>query len=103
MLNAIESRLMKAFTFALFGLLLLAGEAERAKAATDLQFWFGVSGANAEVIQSLAREFNATQAEFRVVPVFKGTYPETLQAGLAAFEAGRPPHIIQVFDVGPAS
>ena len=90
---------MKPLMFALFGSPLVGG-AERARAVTELDFWFGVSGANAEVIQSLAREFNATQAEYRVVPVFKGTYPETLQAGLAAFEAGHPPHIIQVFDVG---
>jgi sn-glycerol 3-phosphate transport system substrate-binding protein len=34
------------------------------------------------------------------MPLFKGTYPETLRAGLAAFAAGDPPHIIQVFDVG---
>src|SRR5690606_33347215 len=40
------------------------------------------------------------QQEYRVQPVFKGTYPETLQAGIAAFRAGQPPHIIQVFDVG---
>jgi sn-glycerol 3-phosphate transport system substrate-binding protein len=91
---------MKALISALFALLLLYGGAERARAATELQFWFGVSGASAEVIQSLAREFNESQAEYRVVPVFKGTYPETLQAGIAAFKAGHPPHIIQVFDVG---
>jgi sn-glycerol 3-phosphate transport system substrate-binding protein len=91
---------MKASLSAVFGLVLLLGGAGRAWAVTELQFWFGVSGANAEVIQSLAREFNATQTEYRVVPVFKGTYPETLQAGIAAFEAGHPPHIIQVFDVG---
>ena len=65
------------------------GRRGRAAAATELQFWFGVSGANAEVIQSLAKEFNATQPDYRVVPVFKGTYPETLQAGIAAFEAGQ--------------
>ncbi len=91
---------MKTCISALFGLMLLVGGAERAHAVTELQFWFGVSGANAEVIQSLAREFNQTQTQYRVVPVFKGTYPETLQAGIAAFEAGEPPHIIQVFDVG---
>jgi sn-glycerol 3-phosphate transport system substrate-binding protein len=32
--------------------------------------------------------------------VFKGTYPETLNAGIAAFRAQQPPHILQVFDVG---
>ena len=100
MLNQMASRLVKASTSALFALLLLFGGAESARAATELQFWFGVSGASADVIESLAREFNETQTGYRVVPVFKGTYPETLQAGLAAFKAGHPPHIIQVFDVG---
>jgi sn-glycerol 3-phosphate transport system substrate-binding protein len=82
------------------GLAMLVAAAGRGHAAIELEFWFGVSGANAEVIQSLAKEFNASQADYRVVPVFKGTYPETLQAGLDAFKAGNPPHIIQVFDVG---
>ncbi len=91
---------MQIVASALFGLLLLVAGVGRAHAVTELDFWFGVSGANAEVIQSLAREFNATQTEYRVVPIFKGTYPETLKAGLAAFEAGHPPHIIQIFDVG---
>jgi sn-glycerol 3-phosphate transport system substrate-binding protein len=94
------SRLKKTFSLVFIGLALLVGAAERSHAATELQFWFGVSGANAEVIQSLAKEFNASQSGYRVVPVFKGTYPETLQAGIDAFEAGRAPHIIQVFDVG---
>jgi sn-glycerol 3-phosphate transport system substrate-binding protein len=86
--------------FALLGLVLAGAAISRAHAATDLEFWFGVSGANAQVIDGLVREFNRSQGDYRVVPVFKGTYPETLQAGLEAFRAGHPPHIIQVFDVG---
>src|SRR4029078_2968911 len=35
-----------------------------------------------------------------VKAVFKGSYDETLQAGIAAFRAKQPPHILQVFDVG---
>lgn len=92
------TRLAKLLISGLFGLFLLVGKP--AEAATELQFWFGVSGANAQVIQNLANEFNTRQVEYRVVPIFKGTYPETLRAGVAAFEAGNPPHIIQVFDVG---
>jgi sn-glycerol 3-phosphate transport system substrate-binding protein len=34
------------------------------------------------------------------VPVFKGTYAETLTAGIAAFRAGEQPAILQVFEVG---
>ena len=98
--SGMASRHVKALSTVCLGLAVLFAASERASAATELQFWFGVSGANAEVIQSLAREFNTDQAAYRVVPVFKGTYPETLQAGIDAFEAGKAPHIIQVFDVG---
>jgi sn-glycerol 3-phosphate transport system substrate-binding protein len=59
-----------------------------------------MTGANNEVVERLSKEFNESQTEYKVSPVFKGTYPETLQAGIAAFRAGQPPHIMQVFDVG---
>jgi sn-glycerol 3-phosphate transport system substrate-binding protein len=38
-----------------------------------------------------------------VVAVYKGAYPETLTAGIAAFRAGNAPHILQVFEVGTAN
>lgn len=70
------------------------------QAATEIQWWHAMTGANNEVVESLAREFNASQTDYKVVPVFKGTYPETLNAGIAAFRARQAPHILQVFDVG---
>ncbi|HXV29926.1 MAG TPA: sn-glycerol-3-phosphate ABC transporter substrate-binding protein UgpB, partial [Sinorhizobium sp.] len=45
-------------------------------------------------------EFNESQDAYKIVPVFKGTYPETLNAGIAAFRSKQPPAIIQVFDAG---
>ena len=71
-----------------------------ALAATEIQWWHAMTGANNEVVETLAKEFNDSQADYKVVPVFKGTYPETLNAGIAAFRAGQPPHILQVFDAG---
>ena len=91
---------MKSLVLAAFAIACLVAGAGRALAVTELQFWFGVSGASAAVIQALAKEFNSSQPDYRVVPIFKGTYPETLRAGIEAFEAGHPPHIIQIFDVG---
>jgi sn-glycerol 3-phosphate transport system substrate-binding protein len=35
--------------------------------------------------------------------VFKGSYPESMTAAIAAFRAGNPPHILQVFEVGTAT
>ncbi|PDT45658.1 sn-glycerol-3-phosphate ABC transporter substrate-binding protein UgpB [Sinorhizobium fredii] len=82
-------------TVAAFGAL-----AFQAEAATELQWWHAMTGANNEMIEQIAKEFNESQSTFKVVPVFKGTYPETLNAGIAAFRSKQPPAIIQVFDAG---
>ncbi|NTJ44807.1 sn-glycerol-3-phosphate ABC transporter substrate-binding protein UgpB [Agrobacterium larrymoorei] len=74
--------------------------ASSAMAATEIQWWHAMTGANNEVVEQLSKEFNESQSNYKVVPVFKGTYPETLNAGIAAFRAKQPPAIIQVFDAG---
>src|SRR5688500_2736671 len=76
------------------------GMAASAEAQTEIQWWHALSGANTEVVENLAKDLHATQKDYKVVPVYKGTYPETLNAGIAAFRARQAPHILQVFDVG---
>ncbi|PKP73566.1 MAG: sn-glycerol-3-phosphate ABC transporter substrate-binding protein UgpB [Alphaproteobacteria bacterium HGW-Alphaproteobacteria-6] len=71
-----------------------------ALAKTQISWWHAMTGANSEVVEKIAADFNASQADYELLPVFKGTYPETLNAGIAAFRAGQAPDIIQVFDVG---
>jgi hypothetical protein len=56
-----------------------------------------MTGANNEVVETF-QEFNESQSDYKITPVFKGTYPETLNAGIAAFRAKQPPTIMQVFD-----
>jgi sn-glycerol 3-phosphate transport system substrate-binding protein len=74
-----------------------------AQAQTEIQWWHAMGGALGEWVNDLAKGFNASQTEYKVVPTFKGSYPETLTAGIAAFRAGNAPNIIQVFEVGTAS
>ncbi|OQM76288.1 sn-glycerol-3-phosphate ABC transporter substrate-binding protein UgpB [Manganibacter manganicus] len=69
-------------------------------AVTQISWWHAMTGANAEVVAKITKDFNASQKDYEVVPSFKGTYPEALNAGIAAFRAGQAPDIIQVFDVG---
>lgn len=69
-------------------------------AVTEISWWHAMTGANNEVVNQLSKEFNESQADYKVTPVFKGTYPETLNAGIAAFRAKQPPTIMQVFDAG---
>lgn len=74
-----------------------------AQAATEIQWWHAMTGGNNEVVVKLAEEFNASQSDYKVVPSYKGSYPDTMNAGIAAFRAGNAPHIIQVFEVGTAT
>ena len=72
-------------------------------AQTEIQWWHAMTGANNDVINKLAEDFNASQKDYKVVASYKGSYPDTLNAGIAAFRAGNAPHIIQVFEVGTAT
>ena len=84
----------------LLALALAASATGRALAQTEITWWHAMTGARNQVVHDLADAFNRSQSDFRVVPVFKGTYEDVLEAGLVAYEAGDPPHIIQIFDVG---
>jgi sn-glycerol 3-phosphate transport system substrate-binding protein len=74
-----------------------------AYAVVELQWWHAMTGGNNDVIVKLASDFNAAQSEYKVVPSYKGSYPDTMNAGIAAFRAGNAPHIMQVFEVGTAT
>jgi len=79
------------------------GAATPAHAAIEIQWWHAMTGANNDVIVKLANEFNAAQSDYKVIPTYKGSYPDTMNAGIAAFRAGNAPHIMQVFEVGTAT
>ena len=74
-----------------------------AHAVTEIQWWHAMSGGNNDIVNKLAEDFNASQSDYKVIPTFKGSYPDTMNAGIAAFRAGTAPHIIQVFEVGTAT
>ena len=74
-----------------------------AQAQTEVQFWHSMTAVNGEWVNDLAKDFNAKQKEYKIVPTFKGTYDESMTAAVAAFRAGNAPHILQVFEVGTAT
>ena len=73
------------------------------QAQTEIQWWHAMGGALGEWVNDLAKDYNASQKNFKVVPVFKGSYDEAMTAAVAAFRAGNAPHILQVFEVGTAT
>ncbi len=74
-----------------------------AQAQTEVQWWHSMGGALGQKVNELAEKFNASQKDYKVVPTFKGSYPESMTAAIAAFRAGNAPHVLQVFEVGTAT
>ncbi len=74
-----------------------------ALAQTDIQWWHSMDGALNDWVNDLAKDFNASQSEFRVVPTYKGEYDQSMAAGIAAYRANNAPDILQVFEVGTAT
>ena len=70
---------------------------------TKISWWHAMGGVNGERVEKIARDFNATQSQYKVVPAYKGNYTETMTAAVAAFRARKHPHIVQVFEVGTAT
>jgi sn-glycerol 3-phosphate transport system substrate-binding protein len=66
----------------------------------EFEWWYALGGKLGDKIVEFCDRFNASQKDYKVVGVFKGDYPTTMNAGIAAFRAGKPPHILQVFEVG---
>ncbi|HQS07576.1 MAG: sn-glycerol-3-phosphate ABC transporter substrate-binding protein [Rhizobiales bacterium 24-66-13] len=74
-----------------------------ASAQTEIQWWHAMSGALGEKLEKIASDFNASQGEYKIVPVYKGSYPETMTGAIAAFRAKQHPAVVQVFEVGTAT
>lgn len=95
---------MKRFTVVSLAIVVsLVFLATSAQAVTEIQWWFAHGGRLGEKVQSIVADFNRLQNEYKVVATYKGNYSDTMMAGIAAFRAKTPPHILQVFEVGTAS
>jgi sn-glycerol 3-phosphate transport system substrate-binding protein len=82
---------------------LIAATATIAQAKTEITFWHAMGGRLGEVVNDIAEKFNERSEDYRITPVYKGNYEETLTATIAAFRAGEQPNIVQVFDAGAAT
>ncbi|WP_454780267.1 extracellular solute-binding protein [Legionella sp. WA2022007384] len=68
----------------------------------ELVFWHGMAGHLGDEVRLLADDFNQSQSEYLIKPVYKGNYVETLTSFAAAFRAHHSPAIVQIFEVGTA-
>jgi sn-glycerol 3-phosphate transport system substrate-binding protein len=87
--------------FALVAATLLA--AAPARAVIEVQWWHAMSGELGRQVEKLATDFNATQTGFRIVPVYKGNYTETVTSAIFAFRSRSQPAIVQVNEIATAT
>ena len=74
-----------------------------AHAQVEIHWWHSMTAVNNEWVNDLANDFNASQKDYKIVPIYKGTYDVSMTTAVAAFRAGQGPHILQVFEVGTAT
>ena len=74
-----------------------------AQQRVQVDFWHGLTQPLGGILEGVAASFNASQTKYQVNATFKGSYPETMVAAIAAFRAGNAPHIVQMFEVGTAT
>jgi sn-glycerol 3-phosphate transport system substrate-binding protein len=73
------------------------------RAATEIMWWHAMSGELGKQVEKLAADFNATQSDYRIVPVYKGNYTETVTAAIFAFRSRSQPAIVQVNEIATAT
>src|SRR5712671_4138522 len=94
---------MKPITLAVAAAVLAASLGSASAEPIELQWWHAMTAINAERVNKIATDFNTLQTDYKIAPVYKGSYPETMTAAIAAFRAGNSPHIVQVFEAGTAT
>ena len=71
--------------------------------SVEIIFWHSFSGQLGDNLTDLVAEFNHSQSQYSIVPVYKGEYINALTSFAAAFQAKQAPALMQVFEVGTTS
>lgn len=69
--------------------ILLGGMAVNVYAATEIHWWHAMGGALGERVADIAKGFNESQTQYKVIATYRGNYTENMTAGIAAFRSGK--------------
>jgi len=67
---------------------------------TTIKFWHAMGGDLGKFVNTLAKDFTSQSDNVTVEATQKGSYRETLNATTSAVQAGNPPAIAQIFEIG---
>lgn len=66
----------------------------------EITFWHSLAGLPGQELNKLITNFNNSQKNYIIRHVYKGPYIDTITSFAAAFRAGKPPAMVQIFEVG---
>ncbi|GAA5501661.1 sn-glycerol-3-phosphate-binding periplasmic protein UgpB [Deinococcus xinjiangensis] len=82
-------------------LMLMLALSSTAAAQTTVDFWHSMGDAKrGGWIQARADEYNKAHPNIKIVPQYKGSYNDSLQATILAGRQGKAPALVQIFEVG---
>ncbi len=93
---------MKKVISILFLTLLCAATVVAAK-EKEIVVWHAFEGFLSDKFSEIVEDFNHQSGSYRIVLVNKGNYTEVFERGLEAFESGKHPHLLQVYEVATQS
>ena len=67
---------------------------------TQIAWWHAMSGSRLGVVEAIVDSFNASHPDIEIVPLFTGSYAETLTKFIASYPVGAAPNLLQVYEVG---
>jgi sn-glycerol 3-phosphate transport system substrate-binding protein len=74
-----------------------------ASAETKVEFWHAMTGELRRELERLVADFNGSQQDYRIAPVAKGSYTETVTSAIFAVRTHSQPAIVQVNEVATAT
>ena len=68
--------------------------------STKITFWYGLTGANGNVVRTLVNQYNASQSKYYVEAIQQPDYDATITKFNTSLAGGDLPSVVQVYDIG---
>lgn len=68
--------------------------------STKITFWYGLTGANGNVVRTLVNNYNSSQSKYYVEAIQQPDYDATITKFNTSLAGGDLPNVVQVYDIG---
>jgi sn-glycerol 3-phosphate transport system substrate-binding protein len=73
---------------------------EQPAGSTKITFWYGLTGANGNVVRTLVNQYNSSQSKYYVEAIQQPDYDATITKFNTSLAGGDLPNVVQVYDIG---